>query len=99
MNSDKIVYWLTVIDTICWGICFWWMFRISSRQDAMLSELKEQGRRIESLSRAEHDLIKEVHPQVGEIKEAMDEVVEAVTEEAGFSSANARKDFSGSKRK
>ncbi|MDB6123416.1 MAG: hypothetical protein JWQ71_2409 [Pedosphaera sp.] len=99
MDSDKIVYWLTLIDSACWGICFWWMFRISSRQDAMLNELKEQGRRIERLSKAEHDLIKEVHPQVGEIKEAVDEVVEAVKEEAEMNSSTSKKEMHSSKRK
>jgi hypothetical protein len=36
-----------------------------------LNQLREQSKRIEKLSRIEHDLIKEVHPQVGEIKEEM----------------------------
>lgn len=36
------------------------------------------GRTIEKLSRIEHDLIKEVHPQVSEIKEGMDRMVAAV---------------------
>jgi hypothetical protein len=40
----------------------------------------EQGKRIEKLSRIEHDLIKEVHPQVGEIKEGMEEMIAAVKE-------------------
>src|SRR5256885_13212905 len=43
----------------CWCVCFWWMRRISSRQDAMLKELHEMTRRIEQLSQAEHDLIRE----------------------------------------
>ena len=77
---------LTWLNLGCWAACFWWMHRISSRQDVFLAELKEQGRRVEALSRAEHALIKEVHPQVGEIKEGMQEVVDAVRENA---SANA----------
>ena len=40
----------------------------------------EQGKRIEKLSRIEHDLIKEVHPQVSEIKEGMDEMIAVVKE-------------------
>jgi hypothetical protein len=80
MDGNQIIYWLTWVDTVCWVICFWWMFRISSRQDAVLRGLKEQAHRIEKLSKAEHQLIKEVHPQVGEIKEAMNEVTEAVKE-------------------
>ncbi|MDB6110379.1 MAG: hypothetical protein JWR69_2129 [Pedosphaera sp.] len=80
MDGNKIVYVLTWIDSLAWIVCFWWMHRISSRQDAMLNQLKDQTRRIERLSKAEHDLIKEVHPQVGEIKEGIQEVVEAVRE-------------------
>lgn len=35
--------------------------------------------RIEQLSETEHDLIREVHPQVGEIKEQVENVAEAVS--------------------
>jgi len=45
----------------------------------MLKELHEMTTRIEQLSRAEHDLIREVHPQVGEIKERVENVAEAVS--------------------
>jgi len=72
-----IAFWLTVIGTLCWGVCFCWMHLISSRQDGMLHELREQGRRIEELSKAEHDLIKEVHPQISEIKEAVEAAIES----------------------
>ena len=78
MKSDASIYWLTWINFACWGVCFWWMHRISSRQDALLAQIKAQGKRIESLSKVEHDLIKEVHPQVGQLVQGMDEVVEAV---------------------
>ncbi len=37
--------------------------------------------RIEDLSRAEHDLIRDVHPQVGEIKEKVKNVADAVSAE------------------
>jgi hypothetical protein len=47
-----------------------------------LDQLREQGKRIEKLSRIEHDLIKEVHPQVNEIKEGMDEMIAVVKENA-----------------
>jgi methyl-accepting chemotaxis protein len=73
---------MTVIGTVCWGICFWWMGRISAKQNNLMDQLREQGRRIEKLSKVEHDLIKEVHPQVGEIKEGMDEMIAAVKENA-----------------
>ena len=42
----------------------------------------EQGKRIEKLSRIEHDLIKEVHPQVNEIKDGMNEMIAVVKENA-----------------
>ena len=58
------------------------MHRISAKQSAMLDKLNAQGKRIEKLSRLEHDLIKEVHPQVGEIREGMDTMVAAVKESA-----------------
>ena len=63
----------------CWIVCFWWMHRISSRQDAMLKELHDMTKRIEKLSKAEHDLIRDVHPQVSEIKEHVETVKEAVS--------------------
>ena len=74
-----IVFTLTWIGIGCWMVCFWWMHRISSRQDAMLKELHEVTTRIEQLSKAEHDLIQEVHPQVSEIKEHVENVAEAVS--------------------
>ena len=45
----------------------------------MLKELHEMTTRIERLSEAEHDLIREVHPKVHEIKEHMENVAEAVS--------------------
>ena len=72
---------LTWVGLGCWCVCFWWMHRISSRQDAMLKELHEMTQRIEQLSPAEHNLIKEVHPRVHEIKEQVETVKEAVSPE------------------
>ena len=68
------------MGTICWAVCFWWMGRISAKQNKLMDQLREQARRIEKLSKVEHDLIKEVHPQVGEIKEGMNEIIAAVKE-------------------
>jgi hypothetical protein len=56
------------------------MRRISIKQNNLLAQLQEQAKRIEKLSRAEHDLIKEVHPQVGEIKEGMEAIIAVVSE-------------------
>jgi len=71
---------MTIAGTLCWCICFWWMGRISAKQNRLMDQLREQGRRIEKLSKVEHDLIREVHPQVGEIKESMEEVIAVVKE-------------------
>jgi predicted transcriptional regulator len=59
------------------------MHRISSRQDSLLEELHEMTTRIEKLSQAEHDLIRDVHPKVGEIKEHIEDVREAVSPKKG----------------
>jgi len=80
-NLDTIALVLFRIATLCWFVCFWWLHRISSRQDATLEELHEMTARIEKLSRAEHDLIRDVHPQVSEIKEKVENVREAVSSE------------------
>jgi hypothetical protein len=80
MNENNFAFWMTFAGTICWGVCFWWMHRLSNKQNALLDQLREQGKRIEKLSKLEHDLIKEVHPQVNEIKEGMDEMIAVVKE-------------------
>lgn len=69
---------LSWVGTGCWAICFWWMHRLSRRQETMLKELHEVTTRIEELSKVEHDLIREVHPVVGEIKESVKGVADAV---------------------
>ena len=82
MDRNAAAFWLTLAGTVCWGVCFWWMHRISAKQNNLLDKLREQGKRIENLSKIEHDLIKEVHPQVGEIKEGMDEMIAASKEKS-----------------
>ncbi|PYL55593.1 MAG: hypothetical protein DMF29_01615 [Verrucomicrobia bacterium] len=76
-----ILFILTWIGLGCWCVCFWWMHRISSRQETMLKELHEMTKRVEQLSQAGHDLMRDVHPQVGEIKEHVETVKEAVSPE------------------
>ncbi len=80
MDKPNLAFWMTLAGTVCWGICFWWMRRLSTKQNALLDQLREQGKRIEKLSKLEHDLIKEVHPQVSDIKEGMDAVIAVVKE-------------------
>jgi hypothetical protein len=87
MNQITIAFWMTLAGTGCWAVCFVWMYRISSsqnnvleKQNRMLETLTDQGKRIEKLSKIEHDLIKQVHPQVSDIKEGMEEMIAAVKE-------------------
>lgn len=80
-NFETMGLVLSGIGTLCWIVCFWWMHRISSRQNATMEELHEMTARIEKLSRAEHDLITDVHPQVTEIKEKVENVKEVVSSE------------------
>jgi hypothetical protein len=89
VKENILAFWMTLIGTVCWAICFWWMYRISAKQNSLLDRLTEQGRRIEKLSKIEHDLIKEVHPQVGEIKDGMDEMIAAVKENTEITVAAA----------
>ena len=80
MDKNDLAFWMTLVGTICWGVCFWWMHRLSTKQNILLDQLHAQGKRIEKLSKLEHDLIKEVHPQVSEIKEGMEEMIAVVKE-------------------
>ena len=73
----------------CWLVCFWWMHRLSSRQETMLTELHEMTKRIERLSKMEHELMSEVHPAVTDIKDSVADVADAVVGEGG--SAKERK--------
>ena len=90
MDITDFSFWLTLIGTLCWIVCFWWMHRISTKQNALLDQLHLQGERIEKLSRIEHDLIKEVHPQVSEIKEGMDTIVAVVKDTQENNSPSSR---------
>jgi hypothetical protein len=83
MDRNTILFWMTVVGTLCWPICFLWMRQLSLRQHTLLTEIQEQAKRIEELSRAEHDLIREVHPQVSEIKEELDAVADTVKDIPG----------------
>ena len=91
MDKDNLAFWMTLVGTICWGVCFWWMHRLSTKQNILLDQLRAQGKRIEKLSKVEHDLIKEVHPQVGEIKEGMEEMIAVVKENTENNSSASKK--------
>ena len=81
LDGQTIGYVLAWTGTACWAVCFWWMHRLSSRQEMMLKELHDVTKRIEKLSKAEHDLIQEVHPKVEEIKESVKDVSDAVSQQ------------------
>lgn len=80
---------LNIINVVCWLACFVWMYRISTRQDIVLKAITDQGRRIERLSKVEHDLIKEVHPAVGEIKDRIEEMSGVINETSANVKASA----------
>jgi uncharacterized protein YdeI (YjbR/CyaY-like superfamily) len=80
VDRNLIAFWMTFLGTVCWAVCFWWMYRISAKQNDLLEKLGEQGQRIEKLSKLEHDLIKEVQPQVNEIKEGVQEMMATAKE-------------------
>jgi hypothetical protein len=78
-DIQMIALVLAWVGTACWAVCFWWMHRLSSRQEMMLKELHDVTKRIEKLSKAEHDMIREVHPKVDEIHESVKDVSNAVS--------------------
>lgn len=80
MSWQALNVCLNVVSTLCWPVCFVWMHRIGVRQEELLRRLHGQNTRIEELSRAEHDLIKEVHPTVGTIKADVKEVKDALSQ-------------------
>jgi cell division protein FtsB len=80
MTAAMLLAW---VGTACWAICFWWMHRISVKQEILLKDLHEVTKRIEKLSKAEHDLIQEVHPKVEEIQESVKDVSEKVSAQNG----------------
>jgi uncharacterized protein YdeI (YjbR/CyaY-like superfamily) len=91
MDKNGLAFLMTLTGTVCWGVCFWWMNRLSTKQNALLDQLRDQGKRIEKLSKIEHDLIKEVHPQVGEIKEGMEEMIAVAKENSESHPAASKK--------
>ena len=78
MRWEAANFWLNVVSTLCWPVCFIWMHRIGVRQEELLKRLHEQNKRIEELSRAEHDLIKDVHPTVDAIQADVKDVKDAL---------------------
>ncbi|HVF72752.1 MAG TPA: hypothetical protein VM940_14210 [Chthoniobacterales bacterium] len=79
VDGQFIGYVLAWVGTACWAVCFWWMHKLSSKQEMMLRELHDMTKRIEKLAKAEHDLIQEVHPKVEEIKASVEDVSEKMS--------------------
>ena len=75
--GPTLVNFVTLLDIGCWAVCFWWMHRISQRQNIVLEALQEQAHSIEELSREEHEILKELHPTVQKIEEDVDKVKES----------------------
>jgi hypothetical protein len=75
--ARTLANFFTFVDIGCWAVCFWWMHRISERQNAVLKELQQQARSIEDLSREEHEILKQLHPTVQKIEEGVDQVKES----------------------
>ena len=74
---------LAIANIGCWCMCFWWMHRISTRQNAVLDQLRKQAQRIEKISNEEHAILSEVHPNVESIQKRVDEVSDEVTRVKG----------------
>lgn len=70
----------SVINLACWCICFWWMHRISKRQDSVLHQLRDQAHRIERVSEEEHEILTELRPSVQKIERDLGNVSEKVHE-------------------
>jgi len=80
MSEADIGYWLTWLGTVAWGVNFWMIYRISSRQDRLLATLREQSERIAELTQTQHDILQEVHPNVNLIRDAVSDVAEEIGE-------------------
>jgi hypothetical protein len=80
-HPELIALGLGWVGIACWMACFWWMHRLSSRQET-IERAPRNDHRIEHLSQAEHDLMRDVHPQVSEIKAHVENVADAVSPDA-----------------
>ena len=76
-DAPTVAFILGWVGTACWAVCFWWMHRISQRQNIVLEALQEQAHSIEELSREEREILKELHPTVQKIDENVDKVKES----------------------
>jgi len=47
---------MTLAGTVCGGVCFWWMHRLSKKQNARPDHSREPGKRIEKSCGLESDV-------------------------------------------
>ena len=40
MDKNNLAFWMTLAGTVCWGVCFWWMRRLSTKQNILLDQLR-----------------------------------------------------------
>ncbi len=73
-----VLDWISIADIGCWCVCFWWMHRISTRQNAVLDQLRNQAQRIEKVSKEEHAILTKLHPNVEAIQQEVGKVAEKV---------------------
>ena len=83
--NGRFLDFVNLVNLACWCLCFWWMHRISTRQDAVLEELAQQARRIEDISKEEHAILTDLHPNVEAIQQGVDKVSEKVERVEGRS--------------
>src|SRR5215469_18175964 len=86
--GHQFLQWASFVDIACWCACFWWMHRISTRQNAVLDQLRKQAERIERVSKEEHRILTELHPSVEAIEEGINQVSEQVSEEKSARDSN-----------
>ena len=83
VSSRFFLHLVNVLGLGCWGVCFWWMHRISVRQNATLKQLQQQAHRIEKVSQEEHAILNDLHPNVAAIQQKVGEVSDKVTRVEG----------------
>jgi hypothetical protein len=82
MTQDA-VNWMNLLNAACWPVCFWWMHRISSKQNGMLADLHAQQKKVREISDEGREIIKEIEPKVQKVAAKIDEAVAAKTSGVG----------------
>jgi hypothetical protein len=73
--TQELVNWLELFSAACWPVCFWWMHRISKKQNAMLADLDAQQKKVREISDEGREIIKEIEPKVKKVAERIDDAV------------------------